>query len=202
MQADIEVTGVGSYCASYNGLSYINSEECLSAFKKTFNTDVQASHGTLQTVKPITRTNITTFNAKNTAVDIDACSRSLFRQYAMADGSYLGYNICGGQFLITFDLNGNSKPNRLGYDIFMFYLSKSDKIEGFEPEELTDEDLQNYREKLEASNISYKEYSYSIHGNPCNYTSTQTLNGRGCGYYAIRNKCPDGSNKGYFECLK
>jgi hypothetical protein len=86
----------------------------------------------------------------------------------------------------------------------MFYIAKdsTDKLEGFEPTNVSDEDLENYRKKLEAENNKNKDFYLSTYGMPCNDTSTQSFNGKGCGYYAIRNKCPDGSNKGYFECLK
>jgi prepilin-type N-terminal cleavage/methylation domain-containing protein len=205
MQADMDVTDIGTYCSSWNGSAYINRVECLTAFKNAFNTDTQASVNYLKYTKSINRTNIAIFSTTSvTAVDNDGCHRSLFRQYAMSDGSYMGYNICGMKFLITFDVNGAAKPNRLGYDIFMLYIAndKTAQLVGFKPSTVTDEDLQNYWEKLEASDIKAKDFYYSTYGNPCNYTSTQTFNGKGCGYYAIRNQCPDGSNKGYFECLK
>jgi prepilin-type N-terminal cleavage/methylation domain-containing protein len=205
-QAELEMGNIGYYCAAYyNGSDYVNRVECLTAFKKAFNTDTEASVNYLKYTKPITRSNISIFSTTDVkAVDYDACGRSLFKQYAMADGSYIGYNICGYKFLITFDVNGAAKPNRLGYDIFMLYIAtdKSDRLEGFKPTNVTDEDLENYKQKLEAENIKSKDYYYSTYGNPCSYTSTQTYNGKGCGYYAIRNECPDGSGKGYFECLK
>jgi prepilin-type N-terminal cleavage/methylation domain-containing protein len=203
MQADMDMTGLRTYCGSYNGAVYVNQNECYAAFEKAFNTYPQSAVSPLKNTKYISRSNISIFSTTDVkVVDNDACGRSLFRQYALADGSYIGYNICGYKFLITIDVNGAAKPNRLGYDIFKFYIDDTDKLEGFEPANISDEDLENYRKKLEAANDKDKDYYYSTYGSPCNYTSTQTQNGIGCGYYAIRNKCPDGSNKGYFECLK
>jgi type II secretory pathway pseudopilin PulG len=203
MEADMDMTGLGTYCASYNGAVYVNVNECYAAFEKAFNTDTQAAAAPLKNTKYISRSNISIFSTTDVkVVDNDSCGRSLFRQYALADGSYIGYNICGFKFLITIDVNGAAKPNRLGYDIFKFYIDGTDKLEGFQPTEVTEEELENYLKKLEATNDKNKDYYYSTYGRPCNYTSNQTYNGMGCGYYAIRNKCLDGSNKGYFECLK
>ena len=36
----------------------------------------------------------------------------------------------------------------------------------------------------------------------CNLTDTSDNNGRGCSYYALRNKCPYDDTKTYWECLK
>jgi hypothetical protein len=205
MQADMGVTGVGSYCTYYNS-GYVNTTECLDAFKKAFNTGSDASDYYWGKTTPIIRNDISLFNSKETlaAPTNTSCTQSIFRQYALANGAYIGYTIGCAYFSVGFDVNGSAKPNRLGYDIFMFNiaLDSTDKLEGLKPANISDKDLENYRKKLEAEDNKDKDYYYSVFGKPCNYTSTQTLNGIGCGYYAIRNKCPDGSNKGYFECLK
>jgi hypothetical protein len=79
-------------------------------------------------------------------------------------------------------------------------LGTTDKIEGYQPSNISDKDLENFKNSL--PDTYDKDYKYAIYGAPCNYTSKQVANGLGCGYYALRNKCPDGSGRGYFECLK
>jgi prepilin-type N-terminal cleavage/methylation domain-containing protein len=202
MQADMGVTGVGSYCTYYNS-GYVNTTECQDAFQKVFNTSPVQSNNYYS--KAITRKNISVFHSKDilAAPTSTSCTMPLFRQYALANGAYIGYTISCGGFWIGIDINGAAKPNRLGYDVFLYYISPTDdKLEGSIPLNISDKDLEDYKNKLDASNSSSKEYYYNSYGVPCSYTSTQTLNGIGCAYYAIRNKCPDGSNKGYFECLK
>jgi prepilin-type N-terminal cleavage/methylation domain-containing protein len=197
MQADMEVTNIGDYCAYYvKYVGYVNKTECLTSFKKAFNTNT----------KYIERTDISTFGSTDIKVHpVDNLKEALFRAYAKSDGTYISYMINSYTFFITIDTNGATKPNRLGYDIFMFKAStNTSTLVGFTPSNLTNERLESYEKYLETANTSQeiKDYLYSTYGSPCNYTSTQTSNGIGCGYYAIRNKCPDGSNKGYFECLK
>jgi prepilin-type N-terminal cleavage/methylation domain-containing protein len=199
-QAELGVYNLGTYCAYYDN-SYVNANECLTAFKKAFNTDTKRAH---YISSSLDRNNIAIFSSANIFVKEKnaTCLWDLFRQNVMADGSYLGYSVTCNAFNIAIDVNGSAKPNRLGYDIFMFQIT--DKLEGFKPSNFTDEYLEAYHNYLETTGLSNidKNYYYSIAGNPCNYTSTQTTNGIGCGYYTLRNECPDGSRKGYFECLK
>jgi prepilin-type N-terminal cleavage/methylation domain-containing protein len=197
MQVNTDISGIGSYCTYHNGTfnGYTNVNECFSELKKAYPINT----------KGIKRDNLSIYGTTDVKVRKLDNMAVLFTQYGKKDGSYLGYLINSGTFYLSIDTNGASKPNRLGYDIFMFYVSKTDdKIEGFKPSSVTDEELEKYGNKIANSNNTDgdKAYSYSIYGYPCNYSSTQTSNGIGCGYYAIRNKCPDGSNKGYFECLK
>jgi prepilin-type N-terminal cleavage/methylation domain-containing protein len=199
-QAELGVDDLEQYCAYFDN-SYVNAYECYAAFKKAFNTNTKIAYSIPSDL--IRRDDITIFGSANIFVKENAsCLYSIFRQNKMADGSYLGYFIMCGKFNIGIDVNGSAKPNRLGYDIFMFRIT--DKLEGFKPTNVTDKSLEAYQNYLETTEFSDadKEYYYSIYGSPCSYTSTQTTNGKGCGYYALRNECPDGSGKGYFECLK
>ena len=38
-------------------------------------------------------------------------------------------------------------------------------------------------------------------GLPCSVKSTQSANGVGCAWYALKDVCPDDVTKGYWECL-
>jgi type II secretory pathway pseudopilin PulG len=203
-EIELDTGDIGTYCTQYDN-AYVNNTECTTAFQKAFSTGIRNSDNYKNTNNIIIRRDISIYSSPNTLASPTgtSCTVSIFRQYALANGAYIGYNIACGNFYIGIDTNGTRKPNRLGYDVFLFFIKNStNKLEGYTPQNVTDEDLEKYKEKLEAQNSSDKEYYYSVHGYPCNYTSSQTLNGIGCSYYAIRNKCPDGSDKGYFECLK
>jgi type II secretory pathway pseudopilin PulG len=203
-EIELGTSDIGTYCAQYDN-AYVNDTECTTAFQKAFSTGIRNSENYKNTNNIIVRRDISIYNSPYTLVSPTdtSCTISIFRQYALANGAYIGYNISCGNFLVSIDTNGARKPNRLGYDVFIFFIQKgTDKLEGYTPIKITDEELESYKQKLEAENNTYKVYYYAKYGNPCNYTSSQKLNGFGCSYYAIRNECPDGSGKGYFECLK
>jgi prepilin-type N-terminal cleavage/methylation domain-containing protein len=197
---ELDVDDFGAYCEYYDG-SYPNERECLKAFGKAFSIDL-----TKQKVLYRNSTDISTFNSANNPTDssITFCIGNITKPYILSNGMYLGYTNSCAYFNISVDINGSAKPNRLGYDIFLFRISSSskDNLIGSTPKEVSEEQLESYKQKLEAENNKYKDYYYANYGSPCNYTSNQKLNGVGCSYYAIRNECPDGSGKGYFECLK
>jgi hypothetical protein len=193
MQSDIGVPDIGVYC-TYASDGYPNYDECITSFSNAFNTIVNNEEH--RTAKTISRPEITIFSSPEIKARRYGCNY-VNNQSPLADGTYINAQINCHYMYINFDINGAAKPNRLGYDVFMFYISKDANatLEGFVPTNVTDEELEEYKNK-------YGEFLANSYGNPCSYTSNQTLNGVGCGYYAIRNKCPDGSNKGYFECLK
>lgn len=64
------------------------------------------------------------------------------------DGSGIGMTISGAQIYFYVDTNGYAKPNRLGFDIFVFKVSKQDAIEPVKMSKLYTE------EELEGSSIS------------------------------------------------
>ena len=91
---------------------------------------------------------------------------------------------------IPCDINGAKGPNRVGYDMFIFYINSSnDKLSGKTMTKLYSED-----------EISEKRFEGML-GLPCSKKSKQTSNGIGCTGFAIQNVCPDDSTKTYWECL-
>lgn len=83
--------------------------------------------------------------------------------------------------MITVDINGkNGKPNVAGHDIFTFEVLEGDILA---PE--------GAQQTFYAGQTNYY----------CDMTTTHTGNGLACAYFAIQDKCPDGSNRGYWECL-
>lgn len=52
-------------------------------------------------------------------------------------------------------------------------------------------------------NVTYTDvmYYYKNKNNYCSLASTALENGIACAYYALNDKCPWDSSKGYWECL-
>lgn len=94
---------------------------------------------------------------------------------------------------ITLDVNGLKGPNRFGQDIWGFHLNNQSCVV---------EAAATYR------NFKPGEEGYgSTMGNAklkkmCSLTDKSSDdNGFYCAYYAIMDKCPDGSAKSYWDCL-
>lgn len=47
----------------------------------------------------------------------------------------------------------------------------------------------------------YSYWNFANHNAYCSKNSTDTQNGVGCAYWALRNICPDDQTKTYWECL-
>lgn len=76
------------------------------------------------------------------------------------------YNETG--FLVSIDLNGyKKKPNRMGYDFFMFQLTKEGKVL-----------------PMGAENTYWEESREEL----CSNTSSSSMNGFTCAYYAVTDK--------------
>lgn len=79
-----------------------------------------------------------------------------------------------GRLNVLVDINGLKRPNRVGYDVFLFVVDTKKDI-------LT---------------------SWSKDANVyCSKKSTNSYNGRACTYYALINQSPDNKNKGYWDSL-
>ena len=103
----------------------------------------------------------------------------------MGLGTYPGYIILGDgtavsvlknndRLNVLVDINGLKRPNRAGYDTFLFVVdTKQDILTSWS------QDAQKY----------------------CSKTSSHSYNGRACTYYAMIDRSPDDSSKGYWEAL-
>lgn len=99
----------------------------------------------------------------------------------LTDGSSINCSINAGNINISVDLNGPlKKPNRAGYDIFVFYVDKRNAVQPYG-----------------TPNNPNPQPQYYV----CNKASTADFNGLGCGYYANIDKNPDDQTKGYWESL-
>ena len=91
----------------------------------------------------------------------------------LADGTAVSVLKNNGNLNVLVDINGREKPNRVGYDVFLFIVdAKQDKL-----------------------------VSWSTDKVYCSKTSTKSYNGRACTYYALIDVCPDNPEKGYWEGL-
>ena len=109
----------------------------------------------------------------------------------LPDGSSVGIHINASAIHFFIDTNGPDKgPNRFGFDIFQFTVNDStDAIKAIKQSQAySDEELEGMKWA-------------GIAGSPCNKTSTQAGNGRGCSYYAVNDINPDDENKHYWTNL-
>lgn len=203
-KADYGLDNFAQYCTYYpyasdSGKPYDNAAECYeNLYKSLLNYEgITSIYNNTPTRVIRLNDDIKTYNnkAKLTISSLAGLGTPLYYTNRMPDGSYIGFSIVEGNFLITIDTNGAKKPNKLGHDIFFFKLDKQKDMITYlsEPKNYTDEEIAN-------GNYD-SEWTANRAGNPCNITSSQGGNGIGCSYYASMNKCPSDSSKTYFECL-
>ena len=128
---------------------------------------------------------------------INNCSKSNCNYVDLNDelsnGMCSSLTITASNIFFVIDINGVKKPNRLGHDVFWFYVNKNDMLEPVKMNKLfTQEELDELS--------SESPYTF-ISGDPCSIKSKQAGNGTGCGYYALINQNPDNQTKGYWESL-
>ncbi len=101
--------------------------------------------------------------------------------------------------IIAVDTNGSGKrPNAFGHDIFFFHFNTGNCR--LEPITYTIRNCTD-AEKDTCSQTSDTYNGWKTVEGECSKNSTSTTNGFSCSQYAIANTCPDGSGKGYFDCL-
>ena len=193
------------YCVQYesNEISdasgYVVAADCYEAFFQNFVNIAGNKSDILYRTYNIVRTKeiIKTFNGLQTpgASSLGGLYDVIYLTNIMPDGSFLNMMINEYQFYIGVDVNGQKGPNKLGHDIFIFSIDKTKDTLSYpyKPENYTDEEL-------DAGEYD-EEYQKERKGNPCSFTSKQKANGVGCAWYALRDTCPDGSGRSYFECL-
>ena len=108
---------------------------------------------------------------------------------ALSNGMCASILINAATINLAIDVNGKKRPNRLGHDIFYFYIDKDDRLQPRKMSKLyTDEELEDEKYDM-------------IAGQPCSMSSTQKGNGVGCTYNAIIDESPEDSSKGYWDNL-
>ena len=198
---DLGVDNLREHCISYDGVGYVNANECYNALydntfkmnKKRVFTDSGWGNGYSSQINRI-KDGIKTYNGKQeiTNTALAGIGHVIFYANIMPDGSFLNYWITEAYLNVGIDSNGKKAPNKLGHDIFIFSLSPNDTLYyRAAPTVATDEEIAGMD----------TEYRQERLGNPCNLTSNQKGNGIGCAYYALRDECPYDSKRRYFECL-
>ena len=95
--------------------------------------------------------------------------------------------------MISVDTNGFKKgPNAYGHDLFFFHLNLNTC--NLEP-------MQRQWRDCTADDTDCAGGGFKWTDGNCSKTSDASENGFACTKYAIANTCPDGSGKGYFDCL-
>mgnify|MGYP001046963960 CR=1 FL=1 len=193
---EIGVDNLTKYCTTYtkNTSNYPHREECLNILNKnTFKSNGKK----LKREKTICKS----YNKKsnilitNYTQILAGLGSRVFHTNLVPDGSFLGYEVNELSLLITVDTNGEKGPNILGHDIFIFKMNpNNDTLGSFGIPKLYSD------EELESEDYQYA-YIKERKGYPCFTKSNQKANGIGCAYYALRDECPDGSGRKYFECL-
>lgn len=179
---EIGIEKFAQYCTYYpyndNSHEYPNSNECYEAFYKNLIKYKKFSpEGNWVTNSEISRVSETlkTFNGKQVLTRNRGWDNPIFYTNLMPDGSFMNIHILEANVFIAIDTNGKKKPNKLGYDIFVFSLDKSnDQLSG---------------EMKGSSN------------NICSKDDETKNNGYYCSYYALKDECPYDSSKRYFKCL-
>ena len=207
-RTNLGVSRLGAYCTEYTKeKGYYNSNECVTEINEYIKKVKKQQFGAT-TFYTINRNNkpLKTYNNNDTVfTNGTTAAFSLVHTNLLADGSFLSFKISNAVLYFGIDLNGDKKPNRWGYDVFVFSLNnKNDAISGFlnsTPTNVSDNDAKNYADTY-YKDSPYRDNYEQLYGTPCNLYSTRESNGIGCAYYALRNKCPYDDTKTYWECLK
>ena len=192
---ELDVDTLATYCSvyDYKKASYYNYDSCKNAIIGAYNTK-GAKNGYL--IYDINRAGkIYNFNKTSSINLIDSCMAEMLYVNRMLDGTYLGLFVCGYQLRLSLDINGETGPNKLGYDIFDFVVSnEDDSLKGYKwnGSNYTQDDIDNLQDS---------DFGKAIKGNPCSKVSPQMLNGRGCSWYVLHDICPFDNKSGYFRCL-
>lgn len=117
---------------------------------------------------------------------VGLCSQGTERE--LADEAYKSWR---GTYIVV-DTNGNKRPNRFGEDIFAFHVNGNNcKLEEASTPRTIKPDEDGY-----GGEIPFDEVK------KCSLTDKKSdANGFFCAAYAIKDKCPDGSNRSYWECI-
>ena len=115
------------------------------------------------------------------------------------DGAVISFctNVTYGN-LISIDTNGFKKgPNAFGHDLFFFHLN----LNNCNLEPMTGQWRDCTEDDKDCNGTSDTYLGWKWTEGTCSKNSDASENGFACTQYAIANTCPDGSGKGYFDCL-
>lgn len=176
---------LNSYYAKYDYVekTYINAQEFYDKFYKYSNLNVI---GKCYYENPIRNYNNTNDGFMKSLL---VSSGSKVFDSLLSNGMCSVVWIASSRINIGIDVNGIKGPNRLGHDIFRFYIGEDNRLKPDKMERLySEEELEN------------EKYPY-ISGIPCSVNSKQAGNGLGCAYYALIDENPDDRTKSYWKSL-
>lgn len=179
------------------GIAYPNSPQCHELLNKAFlNKSLtvythQDKTGEYTVKRPVEE--MRTYNNQNT-IQVAGAGAEYWTVRRGRNGMYMQFRINEGTMWLTIDTNGKKKPNRLGHDIFTFYVDKKkDALTGLKQNKAyTQEELDN---------MEGTDWQKDRAGNPCSINSNQKQNGNGCSWYAINDINPDTNKQGYWKNL-
>ncbi len=135
----------------------------------------------------------------NCFANIDQVAEFRDENIIAADGLALAFclnNSYGN--MVSIDTNGIDKgPNAYGHDLFFFHLN----LNNCNLEPMTGQWRDCTEDDRDCANASDSYFGYKWTDGNCSKESDASDNGFACTKYAIANTCPDGSGKGYFDCL-
>lgn len=140
-------------------------------------------------------------NTNDAYMDIGATAKP---KYLAPDGSCFQLVLNAGTIGITVDVNGaNKRPNKLGHDIFLFYVDDNDFLVPMKTtNNLTQDEVDALPNRDPSSGASASQIAgVEQRGYPCTTKNNQKGNGMGCAWYALQDICPDDPTKKYWECL-
>ena len=184
-KAEADIDTFATYCTAYNGI-YMNTAECTNALDRVLAVPTRR-HATNYEVKTYTGDQRVTISKIG-----GIAGTCILSPTVRSDGTSICYTINEFRLNFVIDINGYTKPNRLGHDIFYFYVNTNDALTTPKPINYTKEEI----EKANNNDLNKNRMGY-----PCSLTSNQGANGIGCGYYALQDKCPNNTGKSYFDCL-
>lgn len=145
--------------------------------------------------------NKTKSSAKIHANCFDKSLSAAFSNYGSisSDGAAIAFctnNTYGN--MISIDTNGIKKgPNAYGHDLFFFHLN----LNNCNLEPMTRQWRSCTEDDKDCAGASDTSFGFKWTDGNCSKDSDASENGFACTQYAIANTCPDGSGKGYFDCL-
>lgn len=175
----------------YNGLNdeLTNAIDTYMKDKLTIKTSVNNAYGG----------KFKTYNYKDTTDNIHV---SCLRGETLITGDGTSYSFCKHNNygnLISVDLNGPYKgPNAYGHDLFFFNLDRftCELISVSTVTKTCTED------EMKTDKTCQQTGYYTNLSGVCSPSSNSSYNGISCGKFAMQDRCPDGSGRKYFDCLR
>lgn len=176
-RAELGVANIRTEYATYDtvNLVYPRTKEFYDAFYKE-----------LKVIKEVAEPRYMNYSGTNNSGTATATAHV---SRILPDGSGVGVIINSGNIYISFDTNGPyKKPNRMGFDTFIFYVDSKDKMV---PLQASGSDVCMDENDSDACTLAY----------PCSVKINKSSNGTGCAWFAINNINPDDKTKTYWDNL-